>query len=145
MRLWSLHPRHLDAKGLVALWREGLLAQKVIAGTTRGYKHHPQLQRFRAHPQSLAAIGSYLACVQQEATRRKYSFDAKRIHASRTRTKLFVTKGQLEFEWAHLGKKLEKRDPIAYLKWKTQKPRANAIFKVKNGKVESWEKIENPD
>lgn len=43
MRLWSLHPQYLDAKGLVALWREGLLAQAVLAGQTRGYKRHPQL------------------------------------------------------------------------------------------------------
>jgi len=25
MRLWTLHPKYLDARGLVALWREGLL------------------------------------------------------------------------------------------------------------------------
>ena len=37
MRLWSLHPRCLDAKGLVALWREGLLAQEVLRGKTRDY------------------------------------------------------------------------------------------------------------
>jgi hypothetical protein len=44
MRLWSLHPCHLDAKGLVALWREGLLAQKVQACETNGYRNHPQLE-----------------------------------------------------------------------------------------------------
>ena len=27
MRLWTLHPKYLDAAGLVALWREALLAQ----------------------------------------------------------------------------------------------------------------------
>lgn len=32
MRLWSLHPSYLDAVGLVALWREGLLARKVLQG-----------------------------------------------------------------------------------------------------------------
>ena len=47
MRLWTLHPRYLDARGLVALWREALLAQKVLRGKTRGYRAHPQLQRFR--------------------------------------------------------------------------------------------------
>ncbi|WP_368086417.1 pyrimidine dimer DNA glycosylase/endonuclease V [Nitrosomonas sp. Nm34] len=26
MRLWSIHPKYLDAKGLLALWREGLQA-----------------------------------------------------------------------------------------------------------------------
>lgn len=37
MRIWSLHPSYLDAKGLVALWRETLLAQKVLLGATVGY------------------------------------------------------------------------------------------------------------
>lgn len=32
MRLWTLHPKYLDTKGLVALWREALLAQKVLQG-----------------------------------------------------------------------------------------------------------------
>jgi hypothetical protein len=36
MRLWTLHPKYLDARGLVALWREALLAQKVLRGATRG-------------------------------------------------------------------------------------------------------------
>ncbi|MGP1680491.1 MAG: pyrimidine dimer DNA glycosylase/endonuclease V [Giesbergeria sp.] len=36
MRLWSLHPQYLDSKALVALRREGLLAQAVLAGLTRG-------------------------------------------------------------------------------------------------------------
>jgi hypothetical protein len=32
MRLWSLHPEYLDANGLVALWREALLAQAFLQG-----------------------------------------------------------------------------------------------------------------
>ena len=56
MRLWSIHPRSLDARGLVALWREGLLARKVLRGRTRGYRHHPQLQRFRDLRDPVAAI-----------------------------------------------------------------------------------------
>ena len=31
MRLWSLHPKHLDPQGLVARWREGLLARSSAA------------------------------------------------------------------------------------------------------------------
>ena len=46
MRLWSLHPKYLDIKGLVACWREGLLARKVLLDQTKGYKNHPQLIRF---------------------------------------------------------------------------------------------------
>ncbi|WP_396134581.1 pyrimidine dimer DNA glycosylase/endonuclease V [Cellulomonas sp. ATA003] len=48
MRIWSVHPRYLDRQGLTAGWREGLLAQKVLTGTTKGYRNHPQLRRFRA-------------------------------------------------------------------------------------------------
>ena len=32
MRLWSLHPCYLDPAGLVAVWREGLLARAVLRG-----------------------------------------------------------------------------------------------------------------
>ena len=39
MRLWSLRPKYLDSQGLVALWREGLLAQAVLRGKTRGYRN----------------------------------------------------------------------------------------------------------
>jgi hypothetical protein len=38
MQLWTLHPKHLDVRGLVALWREALLAQKILCGATRGYR-----------------------------------------------------------------------------------------------------------
>ena len=79
MRLWTLHPRHLDAAGLVALWREALLAQAVLLGRTRGYTRHPQLQRFRAAADPVASIGAYLRVVADEATSRGYAFDATRI------------------------------------------------------------------
>jgi hypothetical protein len=65
MRLWTLHPKYLDAQGLVALWREGLLAQKVLRGRTRGYRHHPQLARFRAQADPVASIARYLRAVQE--------------------------------------------------------------------------------
>ena len=70
MRLWLLHPRHLDPQGLVALWREGLLARHVLHGPTRGYRNHPQLDRFKAHPQPRRAIDAYLAVVQEDASAR---------------------------------------------------------------------------
>ena len=47
MRLWSVRPSLLDRAALVACWREALLAQQVLAGLTRGYTRHPQLERFR--------------------------------------------------------------------------------------------------
>ncbi|HLW43123.1 MAG TPA: pyrimidine dimer DNA glycosylase/endonuclease V, partial [Candidatus Acidoferrales bacterium] len=78
MRLWSLHPSHLDGKGLVALWREGLLAQNVLRGKTKGYRFHPQLNRFRATKKPVIAIGTYLRAVAEEAKSRGYSFDASK-------------------------------------------------------------------
>jgi hypothetical protein len=140
MRLWSLHPQHLDAKGLVALWREALLAQKVLQGATKGYRHHPQLQRFQSHPQPLAAIASYLREVQREATRRGYRFDASKIAALTTRRKIPVTSGQVEYELAHLRKKLRLRDPAALARLKRAgAPALHPLFREVAGEVEEWE------
>ena len=66
MRLWTLHPKYLDAKGLVALWREALLAQKVLRGATKGYRHHPQLLRFSNSKNPPAALAAYLKAVHEE-------------------------------------------------------------------------------
>jgi len=99
MRLWSLHPCYLDAKGLVALWREGLLVQKVLAGGMKGYRHHPQLQRFRGQPDPLGAIAAYLREVRREAGRRGYRFDATRIGDVAFDARMTVTRGQLPLSW----------------------------------------------
>ena len=111
MRLWTLHPCHLDARGLVALWREALLAQAVLRGQTRGYRHHPQLARFRAAPDPRAAIAAYLAGVLAEAGRRGYAFDAAKVPARQRARPIAETDGQLRYEWEHLRRKLEERDP----------------------------------
>lgn len=79
MRLWSIHPQYLDPQGLVALWREALLARKVLSGLTKGYKHHPQLARFRSCDNPIGAIDWYLSFVLDEARRRNYNFDASKI------------------------------------------------------------------
>src|SRR3954468_15394774 len=103
MRLWTLHPRHLDAAGLVALWREALLAQAVLLGRTRGYTRHPQLQRFRSADDPLAFIADYLRVVAGEATSRGYAFDSARIVAPGSPARpIAETKGQLLYEWEHL-------------------------------------------
>src|SRR5690606_20400742 len=81
MRLWSLHPALLDRAALVACWREGLLAQAVLAGRTRGYRNHPQLERFRASPDPLVAVATYLSGVAGEADARGYRFDRTRLDA----------------------------------------------------------------
>ena len=79
MRLWSLHPRHLDRQGLTGCWRESLLAQAVLAGRTRGYRSHPQLERFRAQADPLVSVGAYLEALAEEASTRGYRFDRSRI------------------------------------------------------------------
>ena len=58
--LWSLQPGLLDRMGLLALWREGLLAQKVLLGQTTGYRFHPQLKRFQGSKNPVGAINTYL-------------------------------------------------------------------------------------
>ena len=143
MRLWSLHPKYLDSKGLVALWREGLLAQAVLAGKTKGYLNHPQLLRFKSTLRPLVSIGIYLHNVCDEADHRGYAFDRKKIlKAMSTRPiKIPVTRGQLKYEWEHLLKKLQVRDLGHLDKLKQVKlVRPHPSFKTRSGKVESWER-----
>ena len=142
MRLWSFHPGYLDARGLVALWREGLLAQKVLAGQTRGYRHHPQLVRFRASRNPAGAIASYLGYVADEADRRGYRFDRNKIANRRIRTPLTVTRGQVEYEFSHLLQKLRMRNPEVFRKFRNEaKVRPHPLFRMVRGAVEGWEII----
>ena len=143
MRLWSLHPKYLDAKGIVAVWREGLLAQKVLRGLTKGYRNHPQLDRFKASPDPIAAIASYLDEIAAEATNRNYQFDNSKLMPQRTRKKIAVTRGQVLYEWEHLKAKLAKRDPEKLAKIKNiREPEVHPLFKIVEGDIEPWEKIE---
>lgn len=141
MRLWSLHPKWLDGKGLVALWREGLLARRVLRGKTRGYRLHPQLARFRSAPRPLAAVESYLHGVLQESQRRGYRFDPSKLTSRRPTPKIGVTRGQLEHEWTHLLNKLKVRDFNKYLELRKTSPSAHPLFRVGAGQVAPWEKI----
>ena len=145
MRLWSLHPKYLDARGLVALWREGLLAQAVLRGRTRGYVHHPQLLRFKEHSSGLGFIAEYLRGVLREATSRGYRFAAAKISRSRARGHLSVTRGQLKFEWHHLMEKLGRRDLRLHARLATLKtPQPHPLFRVMRGSVAPWEKAAAP-
>jgi hypothetical protein len=134
MRLWSLHPSLLDRQGLVALWREGLLAQKVLLGQTKGYRFHPQLERFRESKNPVAAIGTYLWVVVDEAKSRGYRFDASKIATKRHTITIVVTQGQLEFEYLHLKRKLRvrNRDRLRMLTGKEAFP--HPIFRVAPGR-----------
>ena len=142
MRLWSLHPRYLDPQGLVALWREALLAQAVLRGQTRGYRHHPQLERFRAQPAPLAAISAYLAGIHAEAVIRGYHFDKSKVSRGRTPAAIAVTEGQIGFEWQHLLQKLNDRNPVLYRRWrKDVRPDCHPLFRVHTGPIEPWERV----
>lgn len=142
MRLWTLHPKYLDAKGLVALWREALLAQKVLLGKTKGYKHHPQLLRFSRTANPPATIAAYLASVHDESVRRGYNFDITKIGAFSSRTKIRSTRGQLLYEWEHLKQKLEKRDPKRLKEVCDVKiPAPHTLFRIMSAKVCDWEKV----
>jgi len=145
MRLWSVHPKYLDARGLVALWREGLLAQAVLRGRTNGYLHHPQLQRFRAQPSPLGAIADYLRCVHAEAVNRGYSFAARKVSPARGSGPIAVTRGQVEHEWLHLMTKLAMRNPETHVRLEcVKRPQSHPIFRIVPGGVESWEKGTRP-
>lgn len=140
MRLWSLHPSYLDGRGLTALWREALLAQAVLRGRTRGYRHHPQLQRFRESGRPRAAIASYLRAVLAEAQSRGYRFDASKIGRGGRIATLVVTRGQLQYEWQHLRRKLASRSPawLAGLP-SVSVPRPHPLFRQVRGGIARWE------
>jgi hypothetical protein len=141
MRLWTLHPKYLDPQGLVALWREALLAQAVLRGRTRGYRHHPQLQRFQAQAAPRSAINAYLGGVLSEADARGYAFDRRKLSPVRGRIVIRATDGQLAHEWAHLMRKLKARNPRLYRQWKTEaRPEPHPLFRVVRGDIEEWER-----
>lgn len=141
MRLWTLHPKYLDREGLAAVWREGLLAQKVLSGNTRGYKYHPQLIRFRKQRQPLAAIGAYLQAIHDEAASRGYAFDRRKIRRARSVKRIPVQRGQLKFERGHLLAKLKSRDREKYRELrKARRPVPHPLFLLTGGGTEDWER-----
>lgn len=141
MRLWSVHPKYLDTRGLVGQWREGLLAQAVLRGRTNGYRHHPQLQRFRAQPSPLGAIADYLRGVHAEAVNRGYAFAARKISPARASGIIAVTHGQLMYEWSHLMAKLATRDPkLRGRLTHVRRPQSHPSFRIVSGDVEAWER-----
>jgi len=142
LRLWSIHPSYLDAKGLVALWRESLLAQAVLNGLTTGYKNHPQLVRFKNTNNPCGAISSYLRSIVDEADKRGYKFDRSKIMNKKYMGKLHVTNGQMKYELKHLLCKLSSRDPELYTQLaRVKKIKLHPLFKEVRGNVEDWERI----
>lgn len=141
MRLWSLHPEYLDRQGIVALWREALLAKKVLENKTKGYKNHPQLIRFKKTKEPLRAINNYLSVVYIEAVKRNYNFDESKFESSIDIEKIEVTLGQMVYELNHLKKKLSVRDRKKLSEIiSVEVPESNTVFKVVKGEVEEWER-----
>lgn len=141
MRLWSIHPGYLDPVGLVALWREGLLALAVLKGETQGYRNHPQLQRFRKTGDPLRYINAYLAIILMEAESRGYDFDGGKISGCPEYGVMTVTAGQLEFEMRHCASKLRIRSVQYYERMRRLTSiEANPLFTVQPGPVEEWER-----
>ena len=142
MRLWSIHPRYLDAKGLVALWREALLAQNILRGNTKGYRNHPQLTRFKNTISPVGAVAGYLRHVAAEADDRGYVFDRTKIANENFRGKIAVSGGQLEYEFMHLSGKLKTRAPELYLRLcEVKRIEPHPLFDRVRGEVEEWEVI----
>jgi len=145
MRLWTLHPRYLDRVGLVALWREALLAKAVLCGRTVGYRNHPQLDRFRSAPSPKAAIGSYLKAIWMEATSRGYSFDVRKVPPTAPAARIPVSRGQVHYELGLLMLKLRTRDPLAFRRLVAlRRPHAHPLFHITPGPVEPWERTRAP-
>ena len=145
MRLWSIHPVYLDWKGLGANWREALLAQAVVLGKTKGWRNHPQLIRFKAHEDPVAAVGFFLLKNHEEATKRGYNYNfLKIVKPVEDIGPLELTDGQLRYELALLSERLERRDPewlkVIQGKHRDNPPSPHPLFKIVEGDVEPWEK-----
>lgn len=141
MRIWTLHPKYLDPKGLVALWREALLARAVLRGETKGYRHHPQLLRFQLHAAPSSAVNVYLRSVFMEAESRGYDFNRRKVGPVRANIRIESTSGQLLYEWRHLMNKLMVRSPSLYTRWRNvTSPEPHPLFIIKRGAVECWER-----
>lgn len=141
MRLWSLDFNLLDSKGLVALWRETLLAKNVLEGNTKGYTNHPQLIRFKNSSDSLGYINNYLELIYNESKVRGYNFNSSKFISVGDLSPLTVTSKQLEFEFNHLQNKLKVRDPERFILNRESKITPNGIFKVIPGEIEEWERV----
>jgi hypothetical protein len=141
MRLWSVHPKYLDAKGITALWREALLAQRVLRGETSAYAHHPQMERFYAHPHSLRAIATYLEGVYTDSLRRDYHFNRALMGRGRTSQLIALPSGQLDYEFQYLLAKLKRRAPALYKELRSiTRPEPHPFFVLRQGPIASWER-----
>lgn len=140
MRIWSIHPKYLDTKGIVAVWRETLLAKHVLEGKTKGYLNHPQLIRFKAADNPHDCINQYLSEIYEEACKRGYHFDKTKFSTEFNVSTIPVTRGQVEYEASHLLKKLQTRDQSRYSELiNEQQWETHPLFVLTEGEIENWE------
>ena len=117
------------------------MAQKVLKDLTAGYRSHPQLERFRNHPEPRSAIAAYLIEVWRESQARGHRFDARKIDSAEQTSKIQVTAGQLEYEFDRLLCKLRTRDPRKYQELQAIRTiECHPVFEVRPGGIEEWEK-----
>ena len=115
------------------------MAKAVLRGETRGYRSHPQLERFKNHTTPLSAISLYLQAIYAEAVARGYAFDKGKIQVAAEPATLVVTSGQLDYEWRHLMNKLKARNFVLYQKWQeTITPEPHPMFEVRVGEIASF-------
>ena len=142
MRIWSIHPKYLDTKGFVALWRETLLAKTVLEGKTVGYRNHPQLDRFKKSNNPLDAINQYLSHIYDESIERHFAFDSTKFRKPIVPLFLTVSEGQIGYEFEHLLCKLKVREINLYKTLKgTTTILPHPMFKIIKGSIEKWEGV----
>lgn len=77
----------------------------------------------------------------EEATARGYAFDRSKVGAVHKVALINVTRGQLEYEWEHLLRKLAVSNPAGHRKWHVvRKPECHPLFRLRPGGVASWER-----
>ena len=143
MRLWSIHPKYLDSKGLGGLWREGLGAVRCLYEPGIGYSNHAQLNRFKAEPDYLAQIGSYMHEVADEADRRGYNYDRTLLPVDFYKPEpMTVTVGQIAYEFRFLLGKLKTRDKELFEKFQhTTTIELHPRFTPIPGPIADWERV----
>jgi hypothetical protein len=143
MRIWSLHPKYLDSKGAVAMWREGLLARKVLLGQTKGYTNHPQLNRFKSSSKPIALLDNILFELADYFNNTyNFKFDMNKIECNEIVDPLTVSICQLNYEFWHLQNKLFLRSRHQFFKnLNDSQIQPNQIFNIVGGPIADWEKI----
>ncbi|WMT50842.1 MAG: pyrimidine dimer DNA glycosylase/endonuclease V [Ferroplasma sp.] len=146
MRLWSIDFSYLDRQGLLACWRESLLARNVLYGLTKGYKNHPQISRFKLSGEPVTAINTYIYYLFLESKERNYSFNESKLEYSMINRDFHipVTAGQVTYEFKLLLSKLKTRSQENFNRVKgIDRPATCSLFIQVEGNIENWERVKD--